>query len=324
MFGLRKLFCALLLIPLLAGGGILRVEAQAGPVSESEFWQLVQESHIFFAEVAQVDELDAAQEAGLEALAVRWAAIQQVRLENGTLVGANGAYWARVLRERAPESAEHFAVLLAERARPGQAEWASDGLSGLQTILARPEYQWPEETPGLLDRLWEQLRAWLSEWLGDSPGLSVSSEASDWTLDLLNILAFVFVAVILAYAIKTMFSDFTSESALDANAPHEMPLNARQALKQADTFSQIGDYRTAVRYLYLSALLILDERGLLYYDRAQTNREYLRQVAGNAQVAGLLREVINVFDQVWYGFQPLDEESYQRYAARVRELENQP
>ncbi|MFO7583454.1 MAG: DUF4129 domain-containing protein, partial [Anaerolineales bacterium] len=120
----------------------------------------------------------------------------------------------------------------------------------------------------------------------------------------------------------TMFSDFISEAALEANGQHDAPLNARQALKQADSFSQVGDYRTAVRYLYLSALLILDERGLLYYDRTKTNREYLRQVAGNERVAGLLREVISVFDRAWYGFQPLDEESYQRYAARVRELEN--
>jgi hypothetical protein len=199
---------------------------------------------------------------------------------------------------------------------------STDGLASLQDILARPEYQWREETPSWLQILWEKFLEWLPEFAGESQSVVGSSGRADIAIDIMNILAFVVIAAILAYAIKTMFSDFISEAALEANGQHETPLNARQALKQADSFSQVGDYRTAVRYLYLSALLILDERGLLYYDRTKTNREYLRQVAGNERVAGLLREVIGVFDRTWYGFQPLDKQSYQRYAARVRELEN--
>jgi hypothetical protein len=40
--------------------------------------------------------------------------------------------------------------------------------------------------------------------------------------------------------------------------------------------SSEGDYRTAVRYLYLSLLLLLEEHGLLRYDRPLTDREYLQ------------------------------------------------
>ena len=95
------------------------------------------------------------------------------------------------------------------------------------------------------------------------------------------------------------------------------------ALKRAQNLSGAGDYRTAVRYLYLSSLLLLDERGLLRYNRSQTNREYLRSVAHLPKFAAILREVIDVFDRVWYGYQTLDEATYTQYAARVAELRQQ-
>ena len=40
-------------------------------------------------------------------------------------------------------------------------------------------------------------------------------------------------------------------------------------------------------------------------------------------LARSLREVIEVFDRVWYGFQSLDGQAYARYVRRVDELRNQ-
>ena len=100
-------------------------------------------------------------------------------------------------------------------------------------------------------------------------------------------------------------------------------LTADMALKKAQQLSSGGDYRTAVRYLYLSSLLLLDERGLLRYDRSQTNREYLRSVANHPHLANPLRRVIDVFDRVWYGYQPLTQDDYTRYAEQVNKLRRQ-
>ena len=106
-------------------------------------------------------------------------------------------------------------------------------------------------------------------------------------------------------------------------AGDDASLTAESALRRAQTLSQGGDYRTAVRYLYLSTLLLLEERGLLRYDRSQTNREYLRSLKGRPELASVLRDVIEVFDRVWYGFQPLDEAAYHHYAAQVQNLQQQ-
>jgi hypothetical protein len=78
-----------------------------------------------------------------------------------------------------------------------------------------------------------------------------------------------------------------------------------------------------VRYLYLSSLLLLEERDLIRYDRSQTNQEYLRSVAGRPELAVILQDVIDVFDRVWYGFQSLDSRAYAQYQARVEQLRRQ-
>ena len=75
-----------------------------------------------------------------------------------------------------------------------------------------------------------------------------------------------------------------------------------------------------MRYLYLSSLLLLDERGLLRYDRSKTNREYLSSLSNTPELSEPLNEVIDVFDNVWYGYHSLDEETFKHYSDRVEEL----
>jgi hypothetical protein len=67
----------------------------------------------------------------------------------------------------------------------------------------------------------------------------------------------------------------------------------------------------------------LEERGILPYDRSRTNREYLRSLAHLPALAVTLRDVVEVFDRVWYGYQPLDEAGYTRYVRQVEELQQE-
>jgi hypothetical protein len=97
-------------------------------------------------------------------------------------------------------------------------------------------------------------------------------------------------------------------------------LTSKGAMQRAHSLSGQGDYRSAIRYLYLSSLLVLDEQGLLRYDRSRTNREYLRSISSKPELANSLRDVIDVFDRVWYGFESVDEPTYQSYVKQVDEL----
>jgi len=126
---------------------------------------------------------------------------------------------------------------------------------------------------------------------------------------------------VLLYAYLNLRRALVAETrVMDEGGLSDERLNADQAYQRADELSSQGDYRHAIRYLYLSALLFLEERGLLRYDRSKTNREVLDSVTNLSELANGLAEVIEVFDRVWYGFYPLDEAAYRRYATRVAEL----
>lgn len=100
------------------------------------------------------------------------------------------------------------------------------------------------------------------------------------------------------------------------------PTTSSGAHDLAGLSEQAGDYRAAVRYLYLAALLTLDERGLIRYDRTLTNREHLAQIADRRELFDALRPVVNTFERVWYGFAVISEVEYREYREQVGRLAN--
>ena len=87
----------------------------------------------------------------------------------------------------------------------------------------------------------------------------------------------------------------------------------RAALARAETAEAASDFRGALRFLYLSAILHLQERGVLPYDKSLTNREYLHRAQEDIDLHTALGPAITVFDEVWYGHKPCDAETVASY-----------
>ena len=87
----------------------------------------------------------------------------------------------------------------------------------------------------------------------------------------------------------------------------------KAALAHAETAEASNDFRGALRYLYLSAVLHLQERGILPYDKSMTNREYLHQSQVDINLQKTLGPAVTVFDEVWYGHKPCDAETVSNY-----------
>ena len=98
-------------------------------------------------------------------------------------------------------------------------------------------------------------------------------------------------------------------------------LTVADAMEKAEETADSGDYRHSVRYLYLSTLLILEEKGYLKTDRSLTNQEYLQVMSPYPRRATVLRDVVQIFDRVWYGNAPIDQETLHFYQERIRELQ---
>ena len=83
--------------------------------------------------------------------------------------------------------------------------------------------------------------------------------------------------------------------------------------------ARAGDFRAAVRKLYVSLLYELSERNLIELDESATNHEYLNRVSRFGALVGPMRYLTERFDYVWYGMFPSSEEDFAACLASYEE-----
>ncbi len=288
-------------------------------IREDDYWDLVQSSRDAVANLTGSSD-DKVKES-LVSLAHEWESVTEVEVD-GLVVAVDNKYLLTALNAEKPDLDQISGLLdalLAAHEKYQNKVFSTADIEPLNAILSRPEFQWPEQAPNpineWLQKLWNDFNRWLNSIFGDRQFNIPLDNA------MLSIPASIILAVVLIYVFRTLFVDFMKEAQLNGTEGAESePLTSEAAFEKAQVLSRGGDYRSAVRYLYLSSLLLMDERGVLRYDRSKTNHEYLRSVSNTPELAGPLEEVIEVFDNVWYGYHTLEEETFKHYSARVEEL----
>jgi hypothetical protein len=291
----------------------------AEPISVEEYWELVTTTRQAVLELEGTPQEDL--RPPLEPLAAQWDRVTAVKLADGTVIQLDSTYLTTQLRRDPPDPGRLgnlLAQLLRAHEQYPQGIFSLQDVEPLEEILARPEFQWEEEAiqpPNWLAELYDRLLNFLDQILFGTVNTVYQGR------DLLTIAAVLIFLLALFFISRSLSRSLAQEAELAAeNAESDEMLTSKGALKRAENLSSHGDYRNAVRYLYLSSLLVLDEQGLMRYDRSRTNREYLRSVSSKPELAKPLRDVIDVFDRVWYGFENVDEQTYQSYVKHVDEL----
>jgi hypothetical protein len=80
-----------------------------------------------------------------------------------------------------------------------------------------------------------------------------------------------------------------------------------------------------LRDLYLALLFELDNRCVITFKSAKTNREYLSEIKGKAaSLENGFRGMVDLFDYKWYGMESCGAEDFQRgreiYRALLKEV----
>jgi len=83
--------------------------------------------------------------------------------------------------------------------------------------------------------------------------------------------------------------------------------------------ARTGDFRAAVRKLYVALLYELAELNLIELEDSATNHEYLGKVSRFAVLAQPMRYLTDRFDYVWYGMFPSTEEDFEAYFLKYQE-----
>ncbi len=294
--------------------------SRGAPIPLDAYWKLVSDTRQAILQMETKPETAIRQ--GLNDLAGQWEQVTAVEDSDHKITPIDSSYLVAELRRDPPElkrlGGGLEALLHAHNTYP-QKVFTLQDVAPLKDILARPEFQWQQaqgpKLPGWLTKLYQRVMDFIAEVILRGAVMVYEGRT---VLKIAAVLVFLLSLFFISRGLaRSMVRE--AEIAADEEGSDEL-LTSKGALKRAETLSTQGDYRNAIRYLYLSSLLVLDEQGLMRYDRSRTNREYLKSISSKPELAKPLKAVIDVFDRVWYGFEGVDEQTYQSYVDQVDEL----
>ena len=310
-------------------------------LQEASYWHLVEQTR--FAVSASSESLSADQRSALITdYANQWQILSSVCMETGGALAVEGVFVSNLLSEinsnsQSPSDLINLVAWLDKLAETRQLQLSEinpQAQPKLSEILAMPEFNWPPENKNILYEWINSLILRFLNWLDNL--LGGRSVAVNGPIGLLLQLGLPFIAILLLglliiYIINNLKRSFAPSKAMNSilQAGDEM-LGTAEAFRLANSMANQGDFRNGIRYLFLSSLLALDERGLLRFDKTRTNREYLATLRSTR---GLLTsehtsqiivqtfvDLVEGFEQVWYGYQPIGLPGFQNFANRVSEL----
>lgn len=220
----------------------------------------------------------------------------------------------------------------------------------VKEILDQPEFR-PEPADSPMARLgrafrerwdssarwmtarWNAFRKWfdgLFSGFGGGVGPAVS-----------NAVSMVFVALFIgfggwlaAWLLRNLWLQRSQKQAKDrtaydeAEADDAVALEPNAWIQQAENYAGSDDYRRAFRAVFIGILLLLDEGGLIEFDRARTNGDYLKLLRRKnvKALVEILESLVIEFDRRWYGRAETGLEDYKRVQQtfeQVRALMNE-
>lgn len=213
-----------------------------------------------------------------------------------------------------------------------------DAQDTAKKILSRREFQTssdPEKTaedepppdePGWLAKLFKALWEWLNKQRADDrkapPEVEVTASPAMAGANAVMIGAIVLVAAVLLFILIRSFKrKQPSQTELDETGGlTEQPLehDTMSALSKppetwaglADELAAKGEYREAIRHLYLALLSRLHRDGVIDYDPTLSNWEYLFAFKGASGLKAGFKDLTRRFDFAWYGNLGVDSLAY--------------
>lgn len=251
----------------------------------------------------------------------RLSAITRVSLKNGESLSVSSPLGDEETPVDVEAARQRLHLVIVQIDAAGD-DRTAERLATLERVFAAPAFQ---QRPSWLD----PLRRWLAELferlfarapVDAAPGPLGQSAAqvAGW---IVVALAGAVLLFLLTRWLQTMVRAFVGDVGRARQETDALPATPAAARQAAARSAEQGAYRTAVRYLYLAALLTLQERRLIPRDPSLTNREMLTRAPAHHPIRAPLGEVVAVFDEVWYGLREPDVAAFQRYQHVVHELE---
>ena len=253
-------------------------------------------------------------------------AVEPVTLDDGTTVTPDLTLVMAALESEPPDidaaRTGIDAILTAlDLAEGGAAADGDAARTALDEVLARDEFQ-PEPEDDGSRSLWQRFLdgvnsvvtavfEWIDRLLGGSGG---GGSPASVVLAAVGVLA---IVGIVAFAVRSVRESLAPGVTRLAEVSAEERYTSAEARAEAERRFAVGEYRAALRLLYLATLIRWEEAGRLRFDRSLTNREVVARVnlQGDAALLEQLSPLVDRFDRVWYGGAACTSDDYTSFAS---------
>lgn len=145
------------------------------------------------------------------------------------------------------------------------------------------------------------------------------NKAMSFTETMLRIFAVVIAGFVLYFLIKFLIGRdgnfFFSKKNKKVNIANQDLNENIHEINFTETIAQFErqqDYRSAVRYQFLSVLKKLADEKLINWNPEKTNQDYLVELK-SSDFEAEFKELAHIFDYVWYGEFEVNEENYRHF-----------
>ena len=167
--------------------------------------------------------------------------------------------------------------------------------------------------------------SWFFKMLGDLFGFEVSTEFVKY----FQVLIYIIIAAFVIYLFirffthengRTLFSKkATAFPGVDLSQQHITQVDFTILLEKALADK---DYRLAIRYQYLISLKVLATQEKISWEFHKTNLDYIQELS-NTSLKETFGKISYIYDYIWYGEQPIDQQKYQQAVGTFHHLKQQ-
>lgn len=188
--------------------------------------------------------------------------------------------------------------------------------SDIDRFLKDKEFLY-DRTPPPATNIWDIIGEWFRKWLGKAA--QQRGFGKFW-----EIVIYILIAGTLIYinrelarsTIKGLFYKSKKEISFKSGDENIHEMNLDELIEKS---YREKNYALAVRYLYLSLLKDLNVRGFIKWRIDKTDEDYIREIKDSALKSNF-KDLTLLFEYVWYGEFPVDEEIYQSIRTRFTDF----
>ncbi len=191
--------------------------------------------------------------------------------------------------------------------------------SDIDRFLKDKEFLY-DRTPPPATNIWDIFLEWLRKWFYKTS--QVKGFGKFWEIVLYILIGGTLIYInreLARSTIKGLFYKSKKEISFKAGDEniHEMDLD-----DLIEKSYREKNYALAVRYLYLQLLKDLNMRGIIQWRIDKTGEDYIREIKQPVFKSGF-KDLTVLFEYVWYGEFPVDEEIYQSIRVRFTDFKKE-